>query len=105
MGVPEGVERVNLRGRGANIEYVPVPVLESFSTISRISLCNYLSGLCSPVSSISLIKSRYWYSSCLAAVIGASVLDGSECIFVGNTSSVFKEGDILCDSIGVEEGD
>lgn len=29
----------------------------------------YLSGLCSPDSSISSIKSKYWYSSCLFMVV------------------------------------
>jgi len=28
IGFPSGEERVNLRGLGAKIEYVPVPVLE-----------------------------------------------------------------------------
>jgi hypothetical protein len=28
IGVPSVVERANLRGRGAKIEYVPVPVLK-----------------------------------------------------------------------------
>lgn len=61
MGVPSVVERENLRGRGAKIEYVPVPVLECVVSIfvACLHVLTYLSGLCSPVSRISSIRSKY----------------------------------------------
>lgn len=73
MGSPSRFSE-NRSGVGANIEYVPVPVLGRAtchvltSRGTRRSACRtHRSGRCSPLSRISRTRSRYWYSSCLLA--------------------------------------
>lgn len=71
-GLLEGRDREKRSAGGANIDNVPVPVLDR----RREQTCNprsdscYLSGLCSPFCRIRRIKSRYWYSSCASIFIG-----------------------------------
>jgi hypothetical protein len=61
LGSDEGRERENRSGRGANVESVPVPVLQGeVNTVScGKNLQPYLSGRCSPSFRIYRIRSRY----------------------------------------------
>lgn len=66
-----------------------------FSLDNFICRITYLSGLCSPVSRISLIRSRYWYSSCrfaLGELVDTSIFTATG--VVTTAASPVSDGDI-----------